>query len=256
MPWHASPDVWSAPNTYAPDTNDGKDNCLMINGILNSWGYNLKAQASMIACMFGEGFLNPWQWGAGQEPDFSDPDPNQGYGLFQITPFYNYVGNPSATGLTGYAPNLSTLVQTQGASPSDGHAQMLFYDSFPDWFYPVWRSYWTTDPSQSDYPMTPEQWSRATALYNQLVAQYGDEDDFVHKDDYGSIDSIELAVFCFIACWEGPSNPMWYYDDAVTWAYYIYDNILDPDHPIDPPTPPQPTGRRRKMPLWMYLRRY
>lgn len=233
MPWYAQPD-----GAFAISSTEGTGNVLMINGFLNENGYQLAAQAGLIACIVNEGGLNPWQWGYGAPPMSGDPMQSaQGYGLFQFTPWGKYVDNPDAMSLIGYGPNKSRDTITAGADPSDGWAQMLFYETLPGWNSEIWRSYWYVgNPICYDYgiePLDQAEYDYYRGVWSGLMSRWGDGSSLT-KSDFKNIDIIEDAVFAFLGGYEGPLVPR-YYDTAVDLARNSIWPILSGDTPPDPP---------------------
>ena len=255
MPWNAKPDYG-----YTITSTEGTQNIQMINGFMNEHGYQLAAQAGLIACIANEGALNPWLWGYGYPAMYGDPMQSaQGYGLFQFTPWGKYVDNPSAMSLDGYGPNKSRDYITTGARPEDGWAQMLYYETLPGWNDWIWRSYWYAgNPICYDYgiePLTQAEEDYYRGITNGAISRWG-SDGMLTKAQFKNISIIEDAVMAFLGGYEGPLVPR-YYGTAVDLARGPIWSILSGDTPPDPPGPgPHPGGRGRKMPLWMYLRKY
>lgn len=237
MPWYAKPDYG-----YAINSTEGTANILMINGFLNQYNYQLAAQAALIACVANEGALNPWLWGYGHPA--MTPNVYQGYGLFQFTEWDKYVDNPNATGLEGYGPNKSRDYETPGAKNTDGWAQLLFFNNgLGGWDSNIWRfSSWNPSSYPTEY-----------AAYEGLMSRWG-VNGLVTQERFKQITNIPDAVIAFLGGYEGPVNPG-YYSNAVDIATNQIWGIISGDTPPTPPTP-TPTGRRRSMPLWMYLKRY
>lgn len=242
MPWHAKPS-----GGYLLSSTEGTDNALMMNGFMNQHGYSLPSQAAVIACNAHEGGYNPWRWGLDAPPGSVE---YQGYGLFQFTPYTKYIGSPTAMQLEGYAPNMSVTEVTTGANPSDGWAQMLFMDQTPasDWYYPIWRTYWNTNPNNA-YALTPEEYAHYRAIWRGVMSRWAINDG-ITQARFKEITNIEDAVFVFLGGFEGPAWPK-YYESAVDVARNQVWGIISGDTPPSPPGPP--TLTRKGMPIWMYL---
>ena len=232
MPWHAKPDYG-----YTISSTEGHDNILMMNGQLNAAGYELAAQAALIAVSCNEGSLNPWLWQYGTTPMVGE---YTGYGLFQYTPFDKYIDNPTAMALPGYGPNRSRTSITVGALETDGWAQMAFMiEGYAGWFPDIWRwGAW----DETEFPVE-------YAAYQGLISRWGVNGE-VTQDIFKTITNIEDAVIAFMGGYEGSANPG-YYSNAVSLARNDVWPILSGDTPPSPPGPP--TLTRKGMPIWMYL---
>lgn len=198
MAWYAKPS-----GGYGMSSTEGTANIYEMHYWMEDAGYTLEAQAAVVANCVNESALNPWRW---QSDAVSY---SAGYGLFQFTPASDYIDG--CTWVDGYAPNLSTGYQTAGASPNDGNAQMyvLINDALSKWTPYCWRSYWSED-------------SYLWGLRDQIVNTYG-YGDGITQAQFATIDDVELALFAFFACYEGPAAISGYYarvDDAYT-AYEI-----------------------------------
>ena len=254
MAWCAKPYLG-----YARSDPEFTENVLAINGFLNERGYTLESQAGLIACMYHESGLNPWRWGGdydGHEAMEGDPNQSaQGYGFFQFTPWGKYVDNQDAELLEGYAPNKSIHEITEGADPSDGWAQMLFYDLIPGWVADMWRDYWYAgNPLCYEYglePLTDEEVAEYQGYRDDVIFRWG-INGVVPKSEFKNMTYIEDAVWAFLSGYEGPLVPR-YYGDACEFAREVVWEILSSD---TPPDPPDSMSSRKGMPLWMYLRRY
>ena len=118
MTWHAK-----LKGAYTPGSVEWNDNVQEIwNQLSGTW--TAEAVAGMVGNMQSESGLNPWRWQSDRD-DISDR--LKGYGLPQFTPASGYI-NDYGRGVEGYAPSLSTSYQSAGASPSDGHAQIIVID--------------------------------------------------------------------------------------------------------------------------------
>lgn len=234
MPWYAQPS-----GGYYYDSVEGNANILMMNGFMNQNNYEMAAQAALIACCYHEGGLNPWRWGLDVPPGSVEL---QGYGLFQYTEWYKYVGSPDAVNLPGYGPNMSITTITPGARPEDGWAQMQFLENGSSgWYDPIWRSpAWNPASYPTEYN-----------AYLGLMSRWGNNGS-IPQSVFKTINNIEDAVMCWLGGFEGPANPG-YYQSAVNVAR---DHIWGKISSDTPPEPPGPYSRKKKMPLWMYLRPY
>lgn len=246
MPWYAQPrGGWTLYDA------EGEENALMMNGFMNEYDFSLESQSAVIACCGHEGAYNPWRWGLDQTAMSSTL---QGYGLFQYTPWSKYVGDAYAETLEGYAPNLSVDEVTAGADPADGWAQMLYFDTtlqIPgNWAGYMWRVYWNTDPD-NPYALTEEEYEYYRSVQADVVSRWGDGDGWVSYETFKQMDIIDDAVWAFLAGFEGPAWPK-YWESACDLANGRVWEIISGDTPPDRPS----YGKRKKMPLWMYLRRY
>ena len=228
MPWNAKP-----AGAYAIESTEGLENITVMNGIFNSMGYVTPAQAGIMGNMVHESGLNPWRW------ESDSVNRNRGYGLFQFTPAYPYTEGLEGTGTPYWAPNLSTTSVTPGAEPSDGHAQLICFndDTFGKWTTSCWRSYW--DPNSY-----PELYS----MRGRILTDWGNGSR-LYLDDFKKITDIQDATFAFLACYEGPSVPN--YSVRVADALKIYTHLNG-----DIPPEPEPGDKKRKMPLYFYLRTF
>ena len=235
MAWSAKPS-----GGYTISSTEGTGNILEANGFLNSKGYQLEAQAGLLANVFWESALNPWRW---QSDTYNT---SNGYGLFQFTPASGYL-NLSNQGIQGFAPNLSTSIQTQGASPSDGWAQLIVVDDdiLGKWVPSCWRSYWS--PTYDNF----------LNLRQQVLDDYGNGSSITLAqfrnigDGTGNFQDLAEATFAFLACFEGPAIPN--VTERTQTAQDIW-AILSGDTPPEPPTPPTPgIGSQHTMPFYLYF---
>ena len=230
MPWNAKPY-----GGYGYGSQEFEENTLAINGYLNGEHYTLESQAALIACAWYESGLNPWRWGL-DHPAMESGD--QGYGLFQFTPWSKYVESPIAQMLPGYAPNLSNSEITPGADPSDGWAQMVFYNTLPDWDPSMWRTYWYPyNPLCYDYDIEPldyEEYDKYRGYMQGVLDRWANQYGVVPKSTFKECTYIEDAVWMFLAGYEGPLVPR-YYESAVSFARNTVWEIISDDTPPDPP---------------------
>lgn len=229
MGWYAKPS-----GGYGYNSTEGRANIEQINGILNSYGFTLEAQAGILGNIVAESALNPWRW-QGDTVNLSG-----GYGLVQFTPARDYIG--SMQNVDGYGPNLSTSYQTEDARPEDGYSQMLCIanDYLGKWVSYCWRDYWST----ASYPTL---WAQR----NRIVQQYGTGSALTFSQ-FKNITNVADATFAFMACFEGPAVPNYKtrYDSAAAIYEYLSGGVTP-----DPPTPTEKVsistileGRRE----WVY----
>lgn len=230
MAWNAMPS-----GGYGYGSQEFEDNVLEMNGFLNSVNYTLESQAALIACAWYESGLNPWRWGY-DHPAMESGD--QGYGLFQFTPWSKYIESDYAQSLEGYAPNLSNTTITAGADPSDGWAQMLFYQTLPDWDPSMWRTYWYPyNPLCYELgiePLSYEEDAKYRAISEGVLSRWANQNGVVPKDTFKDCTFIEDAVWMFLSGYEGPLVPR-YYEDACEFARYTVWPKISSDTPPDPP---------------------
>ena len=234
MAWSAKPS-----GAYTISSTEGTGNILEANGFMNDKGYQLEAQAGLLANCYHESGLNPWRW---QSDTYNT---SNGYGLFQFTPASGYLAL-SNQGILGFAPNLSTTVQTQNANPYDGWAQLIVVDEdiLGKWMTNCWRSYWSPD------------YDNLLTLRQQVLDTYGNGSSLTYQqfknigDGTGQYGDIAAATFAFMACYEGPLIPNAV--DRIETARQIW-SILSGDTPPDPPEPTPGIGRPHTMPLYLYF---
>lgn len=214
MPWYAKPS-----GGYGYNSTEGRANIEQINGILNSYGFTLEAQAGILGNIVAESALNPWRW-QGDTVNLSG-----GYGLVQFTPARDYIDKMQ--NVDGYGPNLSTSYQTDGARPEDGYSQMLCIanDYLGKWVSYCWRDYWST----ASYPTL---WAQR----NRIVQQYG-TGSALTLSQFKNITNVADATFAFMACFEGPAVPNYKtrYDSAAAIYEYLSGGAI-PDPPDPGPT--------------------
>lgn len=212
MAWHAQPSGGYY-NGIGPVTNpDAIDNINMIWSYLSGNGFTREAAAGIMGNMTAESGLNPWRW----ENDTYNT--SYGYGLVQYTPGSDYI---NLTGIPDHAPNLSTSIQTPGASPSDGNGQLYVFvnDTLGKWVNTCWRSYW----NPSTYP----------TLYTQhthILNTYGSGTS-LSIAQFATITDLADATFAFLACFEGPSVPN--YSSRLTAAQHVLDAMGGGGTPLD-----------------------
>ena len=197
MAWQAKPS-----GGYIYNSNEGLANIAEMDAIFSAEGFTKEAIAGICGNSYAESALNPWRWQS-DTVNYSG-----GYGLFQFTPASGYI--PGMSGVSGYAPNLSTSVQTAGADPGDGGAQciVMAQDLLNKWVSSCWRSYWPI----ADYP--DERILRAN-----IINTWGSSGS-LSLAQFKTIDDIESATFAFLACYEGPAEL--HLSARVHWAELIY----------------------------------
>lgn len=169
-------------------------NVKAIYDYLTPEGYSKNNIIGILGNIGEECGYNPWLW----EDNTYNPSA-KGYGLFQFTPGSEYL---NASWIPDWAPNESTSQITPGADPNDAKGQLyaVINDTFGKWVNNCWRSYW--DPA--DYPYLYN-------LHTHILSTYG-SGTTISMSQFKTIDNIEDALFCFMACYEGPGD---------------YDNPLD-----------------------------
>lgn len=219
MTWYAKPK-----GGYEYSTNEGKSNIFEMYDYFKVKGYTDEAIVGIIANASAESGLNPWRW----QGDVYNQ--NGGYGLFQYTPARQYI--EEAVNVPYYSPNLSVTEATPGATLYDGIAQMdVFHNNrLHKWSDYCWRSYWDTTEYADLY-----------SVRNYILTTYGNGSS-LSMEQFSNITSVYYATFAFLACFEGPAVPNM--DVRYSYAKDIYEII----------TGKRPITKRKKMPIWMYLR--
>jgi hypothetical protein len=222
MAWHAKPS-----GAYAYNSTEGTDNIWEIDTYFENLGYTTEAVAGMCGNIVGESGLNPWRW------QNDTVNLTRGYGLYQWTPATRYTVDASS--IPGHSPNMSTT-QVDGGALSDAEAQLICFSSnfLNKWISEAWSSSWSTT-----------QYAYLYAMRNEMIRLYGSNDRLTLAQ-FTQIDNVAYATLAILICFEQPGVPN--YDDRLPFANAIYEILTG-----HPPTPPAPI-RRRKMPLWMYLR--
>lgn len=208
--WYAKPS-----DDYTASSPEGTSNIRATYDYLDGEGFVYGSVVGMLCNIQAESGLNPWRW---QRDTF---DTTQGYGLMQFTPASAYV---YAAGIPYHAPNMSTSMQTAGASPDDAKGQLYCFvnDTLNKWNSSCWRSYW--DPSTY-----PSLYSRS----QNIISLYG-QGGSLSLSDFAIINDIEDACFAFLACYEGPLVPN--YDDRIANRSGIETALAG--YVPDPPGPP------------------
>lgn len=122
MAWHTK-----ITGGYARNSNEAKENAVMIFNVLKNQGWTLNAISGVLGNIGYEGGYNPWRWQSDDVISINDvgyimQQSGHAYGLFQFDPAGQYVYNVTAQGYTGWGPNFSDHQGNQG----DGNAQVLF----------------------------------------------------------------------------------------------------------------------------------
>ena len=226
MPWSAKP---SGP--YSLQSGEARGNMEEMFAIFNNWGYRQEASCGMFGNVFAESGLNPWRW---QSDHVNE---NAGYGLFQFTPASSYL--EGAASLPQFSPHRSVTEVPPGATPEDGACQcfVINNDTLNKWVSSCWRSYWDKNKYASEW-----------ALAQQILEKYGSGGRLSLRE-FSGMDSLYEATFAFLACYEGPAVPN--FQTRYAYAAEIYEYLTG----IKPPEPPAP-GKKKGMPLWMYLKKF
>lgn len=222
MSWYAKPS-----GGYLIDSEEAKANLTEIYNILNST-WTIEAIAGMCGNLFAESGLNPWRW---QGDSVSLTSDYKGYGLPQFTPAKGYIYNYGVD-VYGYAPNLSTTQITQGANPNDGYAQIIVINEDKARKFLDRRSYCTYADITNSYPFNS---------YKQLTDLY-------------------VASTGWLFNYEFPA-PQYRTEEYAQLRYSYSQQVLNflqglsptPPTPPDPPIPP--IQQKRKMPLYMMIRK-
>lgn len=218
--WHAKPS-----GGYGTTSPEYFDNIKAFSSYFFSQLYAREAITGMLGNVYGESGLNPWLWQS------NTVSMNLGYGLFQFTPASDYING--MTDVPNYAPNLSVTEQTTGANANDAIAQMYVFsnDLLGKWNGSCWRSYW----NPSDYPDLYQ-------MRADVLNTYGNGTTLTMQQ-FSQITDIDLATFAFLACYEGPAVPN--YSTRYAYALAMYPYVTDDWN----------GGNKKKMPLYMFLRR-
>lgn len=218
--WHAKPS-----GGYSQTSVEYFDNIKAFSSYFFSQLYQREAIAGMLGNIYGESGLNPWLW-QGNTVNYS-----LGYGLFQFTPASQYFSD--ASGVPNFAPNTSVTEQVAGASPNDAIAQMycIQTDLLGKWNSSCWRSYWDATQYASLY-----------ALRTRVLNEWGNGTS-ISLAQFSQMTDLDLATFAFLACYEGPAVPN--YDTRYQYAVDMYPYVTDDWN----------GGSKKKMPLYMFLRR-
>ena len=208
MAWQAKPS-----GGYIYNSTEGLANIAEMDAYFSGEGFTKEAIAGICGNSYAESALNPWRW---QSDTYNL---SGGYGLFQYTPASGYINDCSH--LQGYAPNMSTSIQTAGADPGDGLAQCIAFrqNTLAKWQMLCWRPYWAPATYPTEY-----------AYRTQVLNEYG-SGNRITLDQFSQIDDITAATFVFLACFEGPAEL--HLSDRVYWAERIYPYITGGGGQID-----------------------
>lgn len=233
--WYAKPK-----GEYAITSTEGTANIFEIYNYLSSQGYTKECVAGICANIWGESRFNPWRW----EGDVLNT--SKGYGLFQFTPAWQYLGIESTMGTIPYfAPNPDPNTTASSARATDGIAQLYVFanDKLAKWLRLCWRE-------GEGYPLwnaakanNAQQWQDRRRILNKYVSTGA---NFISQSEFKVIDNVYDATFVFFACYEGPYNP-----DDVNARYPIAEQI----YKILGGTPPVPSGKKMKL-IYYLKRRY
>lgn len=221
--WYAKPR-----GAYNLTSDEAKANMGEIANYMLAHGYTPAAIAGVIGNSYGESGLNPWRW---QSDTVNE---NAGYGLFQYTPASDYIDG--CADVEGYAPNLSTTDQTDGAEASDGMAQVVVFDTnkLLKWVSTCWRPYWDE-----------QEYSELYAMRQTILTNYGNGTR-LSIEQFKTIDNVQYATFAFLACFEGPAVPN--LQARVEYANIAYEYLFGET----PPQPPSPS--RKRMSIFMMIK--
>lgn len=220
MAWQAKPS-----GGYAVNSSEWKSNLDEINTYLSSQGWTLEAICGACGNFQAESGMNPWRW---QSDSVSLTSKVKGYGICQWTPAYGYI-NDYGKGVDGYSPNLSVTQVTQGATPEDGHAQLIVIDTNKSGKFINRTSYCKYADISGLYPLSD--YKQSTDLWLTTVG-------WLFHFEFPADRSISVAQARY----------------RNSQACYEYLKGSEPPDPPDPPDPPEPpTGlKRAKLPIYMY----
>ena len=218
--WNAKPS-----GAYALQSAAGKENILEMSKVFSERGYTDEAKAGVTGNVMAESGLNPWRWQG------DTVNTSMGYGLFQFTPASSYLNK--ADTLTYYAPNMSTSEVTEGATPTDGIAQLIAFDTdlLGKWNRYLWRPYW----DKTEY----------ADLYQEalrILDTWG-TNRTLSMSQFKQINVIYDATLAFLGCYEGPAVPNM--SARLDYAEAAYEIIHGSPFPV----------MRKGMPVWMMCRR-
>lgn len=222
MGWNAKPS-----GAYAVGSDEWKENIDEAYAQLGgTWA--LEALCGMLGNMQHESGMNPWRW---QSDAVSLTDRYKGYGLPQFTPAYGYI-NDYGKGVDGYAPNLSVSKVTEGASPSDGRAQLIVIDT-----------------------------DKAGKFLNRTkYCDYANIRDYYPMSAYKQGKDLWLATVAWLYHYEFPAAQYRTYAAAqgrYKYSLQVFEYLNTGEHPEPDPDPdpgpdPQPGVKRAKMPIYLY----
>lgn len=145
---------------YPIGSTEADNNAMKIYEALTSEGWTVEAIAGAVGNIQYESGMNPWQWEGLNVWYPDDTSTKHGYGLVQFTPNGKYINSAEAKNLPGYSPY---YIGSQGHSPEDGNAQILFVSRFGDWVT-------TRIPEQ--FRMSYEEYKHSTADPDFLCASW------------------------------------------------------------------------------------
>ena len=185
----------------------------------DAWTY--EAIVGLLCNIYQESKMNPWIYNGSR------------YGLVQFT--FNYY-QTNGSNYSSYAPSTGATATGDGAQPTDGIAQLQVIDS----------------PSNTLYNASEIRKNKARQLNWPIL-------EWTSLQTYKMCDDIDQAIQAWLLFYEYPSSTtsglQYEYELRKSYQQAIEDAIggTPPTAPT-PPTPPTPPTRR-KMPLYMYLRR-
>lgn len=219
MTWSAKPR-----GPYGINSAEARGNMVMIyNQLIGTW--TLEAICGLLGNMAHESGFNPWRW---QNDSVSLTDDHKGYGLVQLTPAYGYVQD-YGPGTPYFSPNLSVSTITSGATPQDGHAQIIVIDE-----------------------------DRAGKYLNRVSwCDYYDLSGTYPFANYKQITDLKKAAIAWLFNYEAPADR----SEAVANERYASAQICyeylsgKPPEPPEPPTPPKPPRPQSSNFMTMFIKR-
>lgn len=207
---------------YDRNSPEAYSNAVMIYQVFSSLGFTLNAIAGILGNLEQESGYNPWQWEGNEirtSTDYMNAPSNRcGYGLFQYTPCYDYIGQSQAMSYNTYAPNFYDIA----GRPEDGDAQCRFTN------YHAPQGQWFPSVIFPEYNLTWAQFKASTQTPEFLAQAW---------------------------CWEyeRPATQYANIPRRTEAARYWYDTLqnVDPSAPLPDP-PEQPQTEHHKMPFWFY----
>ena len=187
---------------YEKTSDEALNNCELIYGILDGYGWTLNAVCGVLGNIGAESGYNPWRWQSDNvQLSTGSPWVGKGYGLVQFTASasdtsHKYIDNPNAQVMSGYGPNFSDKV----GSKNDGNAQLQFLNQYADYI------------KTSTYDLTYAEYKRSTQTPEYLAKAW------MHNYERPASYSTESA--------------------RASLARYWYTKL----NGVTPPTPPTPTG--------------
>lgn len=229
--------IYRIGGTGTPFSQAEKDNNIIaIYDQLTAYGFSMKAIAGMCGCFHEESGFNPAIYETSHGGNLNNlPYFAGGMGLAQWTDYPAY---------TAQYPNpLPWAAQHDNKNWYDGAFQCFLMSK-------------ATDPVYTDMG-----YGQGARWGWQTSSRYPSISWDAFKTFDGSIrDAVTYWFYCFE--WHYWEIPDWVdFEARVRWGEYAYELMQGhtPDPPFpppDPPVPPTPTGKRKKMPLWFYMRRF